>query len=290
MLGPWGGARWRSGLARMNCIHAPYIASGAISNDDLLLTLSLFAGEPVRWIEKYEWRPLTQLELCALGVFWKGVGDAMGIFYDVLPSSPRQGGEWRDGAHWLDEVVAWAGEYEKQKMVPSPSNHEVAEQTTAILLWSVPAPLKPLGKEAVAALMDERLRLAMQYDAPRPAVATFVVGMLHIRAFVLRHFFLPRPRWWPYLQVSLEPDAQGRYFSNTWESLPYYVRPTLWNRWVSPASWVARLAGLPVPGEGYCPQGYVPAVCGPRHGLGQQERMEEVVKEVGRRSCPVAFA
>jgi hypothetical protein len=287
MVGSWGGQRWREGLARMNCIHEPYIKSGKISNDDLLLTLSLFAGEPVRWIKQFEWRELTQLELCALGVFWKGVGDAMGIRYDVLPAS-RIG--WRDGAHWLEEVVAWQAEYERQNMVPCESNHEVAEETTAILLWSVPGPLKPLGKEAVSALMDERLRRAMQYEDPRPAVSSIVIGLLHVRAFVVQHCFLPRPKWMPFHQVTMKPDAEGRYFSNVWESLPFYVKPTLWNRWLSPAAWVARLAGLPVPGKEYYPQGYVPAICGPRHGLKQQERMEEVVQEVGLRSCPVAFA
>jgi len=65
----------------MNHLHAPYIAAGRISNDDLLYTLSVCITEPIRFINLYEWRRLNELEMCALGVFWKSLGDAMRIEY-----------------------------------------------------------------------------------------------------------------------------------------------------------------------------------------------------------------
>jgi hypothetical protein len=43
-----------------------YQKKGLITNDDLLYTLSLFALEPVRWIERYEWRKMTPMEICAM--------------------------------------------------------------------------------------------------------------------------------------------------------------------------------------------------------------------------------
>ena len=52
--------------ARMNYIHSIYQRKGLISNDDMLYTLSLFALEPVRWVNKYEWREFTDLEVCAM--------------------------------------------------------------------------------------------------------------------------------------------------------------------------------------------------------------------------------
>ena len=38
---------------------------GFISNDDFLYTLGLFALEPIRWVERYEWRSLSLMEKCA---------------------------------------------------------------------------------------------------------------------------------------------------------------------------------------------------------------------------------
>ena len=55
-------------IARMNYLHSGYQKAGKISNDDLLYTLSLFALEPKRWINRFEWRQLTNMEVCALYV------------------------------------------------------------------------------------------------------------------------------------------------------------------------------------------------------------------------------
>lgn len=141
-------------ISRMNYIHSGY----KILDDDLLYTLSLFAGEPVRWINRYEWRQLEDFEKCAIGTYWKSIGDAMGIKYDKLRSASSC---WVDGLHWLEEVMEWAEGYEKEYMKPHVKNHTTAQQTTAILLWNVPAALKPFGEKIVTTLMDDRLRTAM---------------------------------------------------------------------------------------------------------------------------------
>lgn len=144
----------------MNFIHSAYQRAGKISNDDMLYTLSLFALEPVRWIGRYEWRPLTDLEKCALGTFWKAMGDAMDIRYDESLKSAGEKG-WTDGLHWLEEVEEWAEDYERRAMVPDVDNHRTAEQTTEILLWYVPSWAKGAGRKVVTVLMDDRLRTAM---------------------------------------------------------------------------------------------------------------------------------
>lgn len=72
-------ARALKALARMNYIHGGYQKAGKISQDDLLYTLSLFITEPITWVGKYEWRAMTDMEKCAIGAFWKSIGDAMGI-------------------------------------------------------------------------------------------------------------------------------------------------------------------------------------------------------------------
>lgn len=145
-------------VSRMNYLHSRYKNSGQLLDDDMLYTLALFALEPARWIDQYEWRQLEDFEKCAVGTFWKSIGDAMGIGYEKLKSG-RDG--WIDGLHWLEEVAEWADEYEKRCMRPHINNKITAEQTVAVLLWNVPPAVKGIGKHLVSALMDDRLRTAM---------------------------------------------------------------------------------------------------------------------------------
>lgn len=158
--------RVHEAIARMNYIHSWYQKAGKILDDDMMYTLSLFACEPYQWVARYEWRELEALEKCALGTFWKSVGDAMGIGYEKLRSGGKDGAGWRDGLEWLDEVAEWSQGYERKYMVPAETNRKTAEQTVAILLWSLPGPLKPYGKKVVSVLMDDRLRAAMMFVQP----------------------------------------------------------------------------------------------------------------------------
>lgn len=155
-----GSERTIEAISRMNYLHSKYRLSGQILDDDMLYTLSLFAGEPIKWINKYEWRQLEEFEKCAIGTFWKSMGDAMSISFDSLKSG-KVG--FRDGLHWLEEVLQWAEDYEKQKMVPHISNKITADETVSLLLWNIPPAMKGIGENLVRALMDARLRAAMMY-------------------------------------------------------------------------------------------------------------------------------
>ena len=145
-------------IARMNFLHSGYRQAGKILDDDMLYTLGLFAIEPVKWIDNYEWRKLEDFEKCAIGTLFKSVGDSMGIDYDNLKSA-REG--WVDGLQWLEEMIEWSEEYEQRAMVPHEQNKVMAEETTRILLWDLPEALKPIGRHAVSVLMGDRLRHAM---------------------------------------------------------------------------------------------------------------------------------
>ena len=147
-------------IGRMNYIHSQYQKSGQILDDDLLYTLALFAGEQVRWVDKYEWRKLEDFEKCAIGTFWKAIGDAMGIPFKKLKSGSEG---WVDGLQWFEEIDEWSAEYERSFMVPDKNNQKTADQTVAILLFSIPRFAKGVGRKIVSALMDERLRTAMMY-------------------------------------------------------------------------------------------------------------------------------
>lgn len=155
-------------ISRMNFIHAGYQKAGLVSNEDLLYTLALLAWLPVRFIERFEWRNLTEIELCAAGVFWKSLGDAMNISYAVLarglpddPANPRSRGTWRDGLQFLRDLGDWSEQYETKFMIPNAYNHKAAIETECILLYGVPKPLCGLGRLALSAVMDQRLRRAL---------------------------------------------------------------------------------------------------------------------------------
>lgn len=150
-------ARAITSFARTRYLHAGYRASGKILEPDMLYTLALFALQPIRFIERFEWRALSDLERCAIGTFWKSAGDALGVSYDALPS----GQGFRDGIQWLEEIENWSLEYEREFMVPDVKNRETANQTTAILVYMLPGWLCPVGLQFVSFMMDERLRRAM---------------------------------------------------------------------------------------------------------------------------------
>lgn len=152
--------RAQTAIARTKFLHQGYRASEKILEDDMLYTLSLFATEPIRFVETYEWRSMTEMERCAVGTYWKSLGDALDISYTKLPSGKTG---FRDGIHWLEEMSAWSQEYERVHMNPHPRNKEIADKTIDVLVYNLPRFMKPLGVYLVSFLMDERLRNAMMY-------------------------------------------------------------------------------------------------------------------------------
>ncbi|RMJ25183.1 hypothetical protein PHISP_03938 [Aspergillus sp. HF37] len=266
-------------IARTRFIHSSYRASGKILDSDMLYTLSLFATQPIRFVEDYEWRSLTELEKCAIGTFWKSIGDGLEVSYSELPSGKTG---FRDGLHWLEEIGAWSEGYEKRCMVPDIKNRETADQTTAVLVYMLPKALVPVGLKFVSFMMDERLRRAMLYDPPSPAYAKVFSSLLTLRRLALRYLSPPRPHFLRYTSYAPEPDENDRIFITKWEAAPYYVKPTFWNRW-GPVAWLTWVLGRPLPGdEGskYYPQGYYIPDVGPKYFEGKgQTSLEKTMEE-----------
>lgn len=164
-------------IARMNFLHAGYQKAGKITNDDMLYTLSLFALEPARWVKKYEWRELTELEQCACGTYWKSMGDAMDISYSNLPSSLAG---WKDGLQWLDELKAWSLKYEEAYMVPAATNKQLADSYLEIICTNVSPRLLGPCKKMISVLLGERLQKAMMWARPdyQLNLANHIIGIL----------------------------------------------------------------------------------------------------------------
>lgn len=291
----------------MNYLHSRYQKAGKISNDDMLYTLSLFILEVDRWVEMYEWRSLTEMEKCALyvsllmfqhsttqtlthhsGTHWKSIGDAMSISFTPLRHSPS----FRNGLEFFHDVKEWSNAYETRTMVPDKHNHQLAEETSRILLTNVPGPLKQYAKQFVVTLMDERLRKAMLYPEP-PAIYRKIINVVFtFRRLFTTYLLPPRPYAWRFSPLSDEPDANGRYFVDYYDNQPWYFKATFWTR-NSPLAWFRWAIGEPFPdGKQYKPEGYRIMEMGPERmeGKGVQEceaTLEDLMKRE-RGACPFA--
>lgn len=323
--------RAHEAIVRTKFLHTNYRKTGHILEDDMLYTLSLFALEPIRFVENYEWRELSDLEKCAIGTYWKSLGDALGISYDCLPSgseitdvdTSKKKSSFQDGLHWLEEIRTWSHAYEVEKMKPHLKNKEVADKTTDVLTYALPGFMKPVGIQLVSFIMDDRLRAAMmsvsplierslwcsrsknwlvlkgevandcqRYETPHPVFATLFGILLATRKYFLRYVALPRPYFLRNDVFTHQPDENGRNYVKIWDAVPYYVKPTIWNRW-GPAAWLKRLQGLPLPGDDgdkYSPQGYDTLDVGPRHfrgkGRAQMEEYRTQLLEKRKGQCP----
>ncbi|KAJ5201370.1 uncharacterized protein N7498_006033 [Penicillium cinerascens] len=247
-----GSERAQTAIARTKFLHKGYRASGKILGDDMLYTLSLFATEPIRFVKLYEWREMTEMERCAV-----------------------------DGIHWLEEVSVWSQHYEMQHMKPHSRNREIAEKTIDVLVYNLPGFMKPLGVYFVSFLMDERLRNAMMMEPPPPLLSAIFGSTFQLRRLFLRYLALPRPSFMRLNVFTDKPNEHGRNYLTFYEGAPFYVQPTVWNRW-GPVAWVKWVLGQPLPGDDgdkYYPRGYFTPDLGPKYFEGKGRKELEIIKD-----------
>jgi len=77
LIGGLDSDRGSKALAKMNWLHRRY--GNKIRQPEMLHTLALFVLEPMRWIERFEWRKMTKLEKVAVFVYWREIGYRMGM-------------------------------------------------------------------------------------------------------------------------------------------------------------------------------------------------------------------
>lgn len=68
---------------------------------------------------------MNDMEMCAIGTFWKSLGDSMGISYEDLP---RYKTGWKDGLEFYEDIKEWAVNYEVKYMVPAATNKKTADE------------------------------------------------------------------------------------------------------------------------------------------------------------------
>lgn len=151
----------------MNRMHGRY----DIDNDDYIYVLSALILEPLRWNDRFGWRPYTAHERLAHFNFWSAIGRRMGI--RELPES-------------LDELERFNVGYERERFRYADSNRAVADATLRVFERWYPAPLRPLVRLGVRALLDDAVLDAFGYRRPSRAARGLVFGALRFRAAVLR--------------------------------------------------------------------------------------------------------
>lgn len=124
LAGDMDDPRWMAALSKVNWLHARY--KNQISNGEMISTLAFFILEPIKFINAYGWRPLTQMEEVSRFLFWKEIGLRMGIV---------------DIPETLDELRVWQEEYEKKEQKFSEDNVICTKNTMDLFLRDLPKPL-----------------------------------------------------------------------------------------------------------------------------------------------------
>ncbi|MFM7313577.1 MAG: oxygenase MpaB family protein, partial [Cyanobium sp.] len=150
-------AAGRAVIARMNRIHGHY----AIANADFLYVLSGFVAEPIRWLERYGWRPLTLAEQQALFRFWRHVGGRMGIA--ELPAT-------------LEQLLALNQRVEATVFAAAASNRRVADATLEMLLADWPAFLRRPLAGLLRGVLPEAVTTTLGWSAA-PAWLRWGLGL-----------------------------------------------------------------------------------------------------------------
>ncbi|EDY38238.1 dephospho-CoA kinase [Cyanobium sp. PCC 7001] len=158
-----GSAAGQAVIDRMNRIHGAY----AIGQRDFLYVLSTFVAEPIRWLRRYGWRPLSAHEQTCLYRFWRQVGEHMGL--QDIPGS-------------LEALLTFNRQVEREAFRPAASNARVAEATLGMLLADWPEPLRPALRSVLLALVSAEVGGSLGWSASPGWLQRLVLQALRLRS------------------------------------------------------------------------------------------------------------
>lgn len=165
--------RGREALRRMNRIHGHF----DISNSDYLYVLSTFIYEPIRWMERFGWRPMCRNERLASYYFWREVGKRMGI---------------RDIPQRYEEFEQFNLEYERKHFRFAESNRMIGSATRDLFASWFPGFLAPLVRRGVYAMLDDAMLEAFGFPRPPRFMRSSAAFALRMRGNIVRVLLPPR--------------------------------------------------------------------------------------------------
>lgn len=138
----------------MNHLHGPFQKSGKITNADLLYTLWAAMADPIHFMALYEWRAMTDMEVAAVAMLWKYVGEMMDIDYEAELGRSQ----WRDGIDFYEKLTEWAHDYEEVAMKRLPQVQKLGAILIELLLSSYPRAVRSTAYNGILVLMGDRMR------------------------------------------------------------------------------------------------------------------------------------
>ncbi|KAI9258117.1 hypothetical protein BDA99DRAFT_561546 [Phascolomyces articulosus] len=197
--------RQKQALKRLNEIHGKY----NILNGDYLYTLSLFIVEPIKWVNRYEWRQLEQLEINAIYRLWYEIGKGMNL-KDIPPT--------------VEEMVEFHKQYSREKVRYAPTNWKIGKPTVEHLLTKFPKFMRPIFSPIVYGVLPAILEpidvAGFGLEQPKPWVVQLISIGFYLRAFFIRYFMLPR--FTPIIRTPMKPDPK----TNRYKPLYNVYEPT----------------------------------------------------------------
>ncbi|HLM05239.1 MAG TPA: oxygenase MpaB family protein [Blastococcus sp.] len=165
----------RTAIRRMNQMHRSY----DISNDELRYVLATFVVTPIRWVDEFGWRRMSETERIASANYYRALGRYMGI-HDI-PAT------WQAFARLLDA-------YEREHFAFDIGGRTVAEATLSLLSTFPPNDRLPGGlvRRISLAMMDPPLLDAFALPHPGRPMRTLVRAGLKARGRLVR-LLPPRP-------------------------------------------------------------------------------------------------
>lgn len=95
---------------------------------------------------------------CAVGVFYRSMGEAMEIPFNLLPSHKAG---FTDGIHFAQEVCDLTVEYEKTAVKPTQSTLFINRRLMGLETANYPSILRPVFESIIATRLDEHIRVNM---------------------------------------------------------------------------------------------------------------------------------
>ncbi|MDQ1633798.1 MAG: hypothetical protein QOJ32_607 [Frankiaceae bacterium] len=168
----------RSAIRRINRMHGMY----DISDADLRYVLCTFVVVPIRWLDRFGWRKLTENEKVASANYYRELGRLMGI---------------KDIPVTHQEFAASLDAYEREHFAFDEGGRAVADATLDLMTTFPPNDRAPrqLIRRFSYALMDEPLLDAFHYPRPSAVERAVAAGAIKARSAVVRRM---KPRTEPF--------------------------------------------------------------------------------------------
>src|SRR5262249_29976886 len=137
---------------------------------------------PIRWIDRFGWRPTSRHEKLAYYYFWREVGRRMGI-HDIPPT--------------YEAFAAWSAAYEAEHFQFAETNRGVGTATRNLFASWFPRWTRPLVHFGIYAMLDDSMIASFGFPRPLPGTRALLGAGLRARGRVVRwlpprrqaHFF-----------------------------------------------------------------------------------------------------